>query len=56
VVATPDAAERVRAVYGPFHARLAELFTQYTADELTVLTDWFTRAGALARGYLDESC
>lgn len=55
VVAVPDAAERVLAVYGPFYARLAELFAQYSADELALLTDWFARAGELARGYLDES-
>lgn len=55
VVAVPDAAERVLAVYGPFYARLAELFAQYSADELALLTDWFGRAGELARGYLDES-
>ncbi|WP_371582005.1 MarR family winged helix-turn-helix transcriptional regulator [Streptomyces sp. NBC_01314] len=55
VVAVPDVVERVVAVYGPFYARLAELFAQYSADELALLTDWFTRAGELARGYLDES-
>ena len=55
VVAVPDAAERVVAVYGPFYARLAELFAQYSADELALLTDWFGRAGELARGYLEES-
>ncbi|MER6155792.1 MarR family transcriptional regulator [Streptomyces sp. NPDC001868] len=55
VVAVPDAAERVLAVYGPFYARLAELFAQYSADELALLTDWFGRAGELARGYLAES-
>ena len=55
VVAVPDVVERVVAVYGPFYARLAELFAQYSADELALLTDWFTRAGELARTYLDES-
>ncbi|MBE4739148.1 MULTISPECIES: MarR family winged helix-turn-helix transcriptional regulator [Streptomyces] len=55
VVAVPDAAERVVAVYGPFYARLAELFARYSPDELGLLVDWFTRAGELARGYLDES-
>lgn len=55
VTAVPDAAERVVAVYGPFYARLAELLGQYSAEEIAVLTDWFTRAGELARGYLDET-
>ena len=50
-----DAAERVVAVYGPFYARLAELFARYSPDELGLLVDWFERAGELTRGYLDES-
>ncbi|MBA4862231.1 MarR family transcriptional regulator [Streptomyces sp. PSKA54] len=56
VAAVPAAAERVRTVYEPYYARLAELFADYTPDEIAVLADWFTRAGALARAYLDESC
>ncbi|MPY55458.1 MarR family winged helix-turn-helix transcriptional regulator [Streptomyces acidicola] len=56
VAAVPAAADRVQAVYGPYHARLAELFTQYTPDEIAIVTDWFTRAAAVARVYLDESC
>lgn len=55
VVAVPDAAEKVRAVYEPYYVRLAELFAQYTPDQLAVLTDWFSRAGELARAYLEES-
>ncbi|GAQ62423.1 MarR family winged helix-turn-helix transcriptional regulator [Streptomyces scabiei] len=55
VVAVPDVVERVVAVYGPFYARLAELFARYSPDELALLTDWFVRAEELARGYLDES-
>jgi DNA-binding MarR family transcriptional regulator len=55
VVAVPDVVERVVAVYGPFYARLAELFARYSPDELALLTDWFGRAQELARGYLDES-
>jgi DNA-binding MarR family transcriptional regulator len=55
VIAVPDAAEKVRAVYEPYYTRLAELFAQYTPDQLAVLTDWFTRAGGLARAYLEES-
>ncbi|MFI9240346.1 MarR family winged helix-turn-helix transcriptional regulator [Streptomyces sp. NPDC053079] len=56
VVAVPAAAERVRAVYGPYYTLLAELFADYTPDEVAVLADWFTRAGAMARTYLEESC
>ncbi|MFE4373227.1 MarR family winged helix-turn-helix transcriptional regulator [Streptomyces sp. NPDC056835] len=56
ITAVPAAAERVRAVYGPYYALLAELFADYTSDEIAVLTDWFTRAGALTRTYLEESC
>ncbi|WP_411102569.1 MarR family winged helix-turn-helix transcriptional regulator [Streptomyces sp. cmx-4-9] len=55
VVAVPEATERVTAIYGPYYARLAELFAQYTPEQTAVLTDWFRRAGALARDYLDES-
>ncbi|MGW1024813.1 MarR family winged helix-turn-helix transcriptional regulator [Streptomyces sp. NPDC002577] len=56
VIAVPAAAERVRAVYEPYYARLAALCADYTPDEIAVLADWLTRAGALARTYLNESC
>ncbi|MCL7377668.1 MarR family winged helix-turn-helix transcriptional regulator [Streptomyces sp. 35G-GA-8] len=56
ITPVPAAAERVRAVYGPYYALLAELFADYTPDEIAVLADWFTRAGALTRAYLEESC
>ncbi|RII19569.1 MarR family protein [Streptomyces sp. YIM 130001] len=56
IVAVPAAAERVEAVYGPYGARLTELFAEYTPDEVAVLADWFTRAAALTRSYLDDSC
>ncbi|QES51786.1 MarR family transcriptional regulator [Streptomyces venezuelae] len=56
VVAVPTAAQRVRTVYEPYYARLAELFAQYTPAEVAVLTDWFDRAGTLAVTYLEESC
>ncbi|MFG2752495.1 MarR family transcriptional regulator [Streptomyces xanthophaeus] len=55
VVAVPDAAERVKAVYEPYYVLLAELLAQYSPEQTAVLTDWFTRAGALARTYLAES-
>ncbi|MFJ6940632.1 MarR family winged helix-turn-helix transcriptional regulator [Streptomyces sp. NPDC101132] len=56
VVAEPEAADRVRAIYEPYYARLAQLFADYSPDEVAVLADWFTRAGRLAADYLAESC
>ncbi|MFF4327835.1 MarR family winged helix-turn-helix transcriptional regulator [Streptomyces sp. NPDC001591] len=56
VVAVPEAAQRVRAVYEPYYALLAQLFATYSPEEVAVLNDWFTRAGALAATYLEESC
>lgn len=55
VVAQPTAVEQAMTLYGPFYERLAELFGGYTLDELAVLTDWFTRAGDVARTFLEES-
>ncbi|MEW2303348.1 MarR family transcriptional regulator [Streptomyces sp. NPDC006655] len=54
VAALPDAVTRVTGVYAGHYARLAELFADYTADELATLTDWFTRATALAHDYLEK--
>ncbi|MFE4535267.1 MarR family winged helix-turn-helix transcriptional regulator [Streptomyces scopuliridis] len=56
VTAVPAAAERVQAAYGPYYTLLTELCTEYSPDEIAVLTDWLTRAGALVRTYLEESC
>ncbi|MFE9659868.1 MarR family transcriptional regulator [Streptomyces sp. NPDC005955] len=56
VAAVPAAAERVQAVYGPYRARLASLFADYTPDEIAVLADWMSRASTLARAYVDDSC
>ncbi|MGW0731923.1 MarR family winged helix-turn-helix transcriptional regulator [Streptomyces sp. NPDC002851] len=56
ITAVPAAAERVQAVHGPYFALLTDLFADYTPDEVAVLTDWFTRASALTRTYLEESC
>ncbi|MEU3402677.1 MarR family transcriptional regulator [Streptomyces sp. NPDC006670] len=56
VVAVPEAAQRVRDVYEPYYALLAQLFATYSPQEVAVLNDWFTRAGALAAAYLAESC
>ncbi|MEV5433520.1 MarR family transcriptional regulator [Streptomyces sp. NPDC052701] len=54
VAAEPAAVARVREVYEPYYARLTALFADYTPDEIAVLHDWFTRAGALAAAYLEE--
>ncbi|MET9910416.1 MarR family transcriptional regulator [Streptomyces sp. NPDC006476] len=56
VAALPEAEARVREIYEPYYARLAELFADYSPDEIAVLTDWFTRASALAAGYMEEHC
>ncbi|GAA4880267.1 MarR family winged helix-turn-helix transcriptional regulator [Kitasatospora terrestris] len=54
VVMDDTAQDRIMAVYGPFYARLGELFADYTPDEVAVLADWFTRARAAMRSSLDE--
>lgn len=54
VAAVPDALARVQEIYGPYYARLTELFADYGPEEIAVLHDWFRRAGALAAAYLEE--
>ncbi|MFG2554452.1 MarR family winged helix-turn-helix transcriptional regulator [Streptomyces sp. NPDC048581] len=54
VAAVPAAITRVEALYGPYYARLNDLFASYTAAEIAVLTDWFTRTTGLAQAYVDE--
>ncbi|GAA3018534.1 MarR family transcriptional regulator [Kitasatospora albolonga] len=54
IVADGTAAGRLYEVYGPFYARLNELFADYTADEVAVLADWFTRAAGLMRVRQEE--
>ncbi|WP_217208768.1 MarR family winged helix-turn-helix transcriptional regulator [Streptomyces sp. AC550_RSS872] len=54
VAAVPSAVAQVEALYGPYYARLNDLFADYSADEIAVLTDWFTRTTGLAQGYIDE--
>ncbi|MCI3274613.1 MarR family winged helix-turn-helix transcriptional regulator [Streptomyces cylindrosporus] len=56
VAAQPEAEARVRELYEPYYARLMTLFADYSPEEIAVLTDWFTRASALAAGYLEEHC
>ncbi|MET9962857.1 MarR family transcriptional regulator [Streptomyces sp. NPDC006326] len=54
VVADPDAAARVVAVYEPFYARLGTLFAEYTPDEIAVIADWFGRAAEEMRAHLAQ--
>ncbi|MFI5549430.1 MarR family transcriptional regulator [Streptomyces sp. NPDC051738] len=54
VAAVPAAVTRVEALYGPYYAHLNDLFASYTAAEIAVLTDWFTRTTGLAQAYVDE--
>ncbi|MFG2281220.1 MarR family winged helix-turn-helix transcriptional regulator [Streptomyces asoensis] len=54
VAAIPSAVARAYALYEPYYARLDALFADYSPEETAVLTDWFTRATALAHTYRDE--
>lgn len=54
VAAVPDAVTRVEAVYAGHYERLTALFSDYSAEELAIITDWFTRATALAHEYLEK--
>ncbi|GAA3809144.1 MarR family winged helix-turn-helix transcriptional regulator [Streptomyces phyllanthi] len=54
VAATAYAAERAHALYAPFYERLNELFADYSADEIAVLHDWFSRTGSVMKQYLEE--
>lgn len=54
VAAVPAAVTRVEAVYAGHYKRLTALFADYSAEELAVLTDWFTRATELAHEYLEK--
>ncbi|MFI6936962.1 MarR family winged helix-turn-helix transcriptional regulator [Streptomyces sp. NPDC050287] len=54
VAAVPDAVTRVVALSEPHYARLTDLFADYSADELAAITDWFTRATAMAHSYIEE--
>jgi hypothetical protein len=42
--AIPGRAAEVEAVFEPIAARMAELFRRYSAEEVAVLLDYFTRA------------
>ncbi|MBQ0971803.1 MarR family transcriptional regulator [Streptomyces sp. RK31] len=55
VAAVPDAVALARQLYEPYYARLADLFADYSPEELAVLNDWFRRATALADAFREES-
>ncbi|MBL1083486.1 MarR family transcriptional regulator [Streptomyces actinomycinicus] len=54
VVVEERAQARILEVYSPLYERLAALFAAYEADELGVLTDWFTQARDLFLEALEE--
>ncbi|WP_405734716.1 MarR family transcriptional regulator [Streptomyces sp. NBC_00028] len=54
VAAVPAAVTRLTALYGPYYARLDTLFADYSAAEIAVLNDWFTRTTGLALEYVEE--
>ncbi|MFE1832858.1 MarR family winged helix-turn-helix transcriptional regulator [Streptomyces sviceus] len=54
VAALPDAVAKVVALYQPYYDRLDALFAGYSADEIAVLHDWFSRSTNLALAYIEE--
>ncbi|QGV82341.1 MarR family transcriptional regulator [Streptomyces ficellus] len=54
VVADVSAAARVYEVYEGNYRRIAELFADYSAEEVAVLSDWLTRATDIMRASLEE--
>ncbi|GGK00969.1 putative HTH-type transcriptional regulator YcgE [Streptomyces camponoticapitis] len=54
IVAQDTASRRIHEVYEPFYDRLADVFADYSPDEIAVLGDWLTRAGGLMTTYLAE--
>ncbi|MFF7281783.1 MarR family winged helix-turn-helix transcriptional regulator [Streptomyces griseorubiginosus] len=54
VAARPDAVTKVVALYQPYYDRLDAVFAEYSADEIAVLHDWFSRTTDLALAYIEE--
>ena len=54
VAALPDAVTKVVALYQPYYDRLDAVFAGYSADEIAVLHDWFSRSTNLAFAYIEE--
>ncbi|MDH6488932.1 hypothetical protein M2157_004931 [Streptomyces sp. SAI-127] len=45
---------KVVALYQPYYDRLDAVFAGYSADEIAVLHDWFSRSTNLALAYIEE--
>ncbi|MFF7051036.1 MarR family winged helix-turn-helix transcriptional regulator [Streptomyces griseorubiginosus] len=54
VAARPEAVAKVVALYQPYYDRLDAVFAEYSADEIAVLHDWFSRTTNLALAYIEE--
>ncbi|MFI7869659.1 hypothetical protein [Streptomyces salinarius] len=52
----PAAAERVRAVFGPYHQLLTESLADHSPDEIALIAGWLDRAVEPTRRYVEESC
>jgi DNA-binding MarR family transcriptional regulator len=55
VVADVTAAGRLFEVYGANYRRIAELFADYSPQEIAVLNDWLTRATTILSTSLEEA-
>ncbi|MEU6988370.1 MarR family transcriptional regulator [Streptomyces sp. NPDC046324] len=55
VIADPTAAERLFQAYGTNYRRIAELFADYTPQEIAVLNDCLTRATTILTTSLEET-
>ncbi|CAM5492222.1 hypothetical protein STANM309S_02745 [Streptomyces tanashiensis] len=45
---------KVITLYQPYYDRLDAVFAEYSADEIAVLHDWFSRTTDLALAYIEE--
>ncbi|MFL5998291.1 MAG: MarR family winged helix-turn-helix transcriptional regulator [Streptomyces sp.] len=54
VAALPDAVSKVVALYQPYYDRLDAVFAGYSADEIAVLHDWFSRSTNLTLAHIEE--
>jgi DNA-binding MarR family transcriptional regulator len=54
VAALPDAVTKVVALYQPYYDRLDAVFASYSADEIAVLHDWFSRSTNLTLAHIEE--
>lgn len=54
MAALPDAVAKVVALCQPYYDRLDAVFAEYSADEIAVLHDWFSRSTNLALACIEE--